>query len=132
MEEGCRLAASRTSCVALALSLTMQVLGLGLSCVSGTELKEHTRFPMLVPSPTASYNTSYTPEYLAEAAETPPPPDLTYPAFSCPSCPHNMSLHRHSPSYLCPRAMAGASEADTRPAVPCRSGLLGSKRLVGG
>jgi hypothetical protein len=33
---------------------------------------------MLVPSPTASYNTSYTREYLLEAAATPLPPDLTY------------------------------------------------------
>ena len=73
--------ASRNSCVALCLSLTMQVLGLLLCRVSRTELKEHTRFPMLVPSPTASYNTSYTREYLLEAAATPLPPDLTYPAF---------------------------------------------------
>ena len=41
-------------------------------------MTEHTRFPMLVPTPTASYNACYSRDYLVHAATLPLPPELGY------------------------------------------------------
>jgi len=43
-----------------------------------SELTAHTRFPMLVPTPTPAYNASYTHAFLEQAAEMPLPPPLSY------------------------------------------------------
>jgi len=44
------------------------------------ELKNYTKYPVLIPSPTAAYNCHYTAEHLATAAERAAPADLSYAA----------------------------------------------------
>merc|ERR1712028_47641 len=44
------------------------------------ELKNYTKYPVLVPSPTAAYNCHYTPEHLAAAAGRAVPAELSYTA----------------------------------------------------
>jgi len=43
-----------------------------------SQLTEHTRFPMVVPSAAAIYNASYTPQFLMHAASLALPPQLSY------------------------------------------------------
>mmetsp|Transcript_9662 Transcript_9662/g.15121 ORF Transcript_9662/g.15121 Transcript_9662/m.15121 type:complete len:710 (+) Transcript_9662:156-2285(+) len=43
-----------------------------------SQLKEHTRFPVLIPSPTAGYNSSYNPMHLEKTSSTPPPAPFDY------------------------------------------------------